>query len=154
MQLLYVFLWLKIFTISHAKQNVLSLECTWRENNVIRLAVVVVLSSCTFTKIHLKYIFYKTLACREAAGHALMLPGLQAGCLDELALMWKTQGSLLLFFFFECSGYDKYCLAYLEEWLKLSHHGTVIKLIYWRPWTADIPWSIYSVPREEQLPTF
>lgn len=29
-----------------------------------------------------------------------MLPGLQAGCLDELALMWKTQGSLLLFFFF------------------------------------------------------
>lgn len=28
-----------------------------------------------------------------------MLPGLQAGCLDELALMWKTQGSLLLFFF-------------------------------------------------------
>lgn len=57
-------------------------------------------------------------------------------------------------FFFECSGYDKCCLAYLEEWLKLSHHGFVIKLIYWRPWTADTPWSIYSVPREEQLPTF
>lgn len=80
-------------------------------------------------------------------------------CLDskQVSLMsWLWGGSCQAPFssVFKSSGYDEFCIGYLKEWLKLSHCGFVPSLMYWWPWTEDTSWSIYPVPREEQLPTF
>lgn len=90
MQPLYVFLWFEIFTISHPKQNVPSLEHNivgGKKNHKTGCGGRTVIFY--IYKEEAEEYFLNMPAWREAVGHALALPGLQAGQLDELAVMWK-----------------------------------------------------------------
>lgn len=87
---MYIFLCFEIFTISHAKQSVPSLE-----QNIVG-GKKYHMSGCGGTTVI--FYIYKNKAevyflnmptWREAVRHAFALPGLQAGQLDELAVMWK-----------------------------------------------------------------
>lgn len=125
---MYVFLWFEIFTISHAKQNVPSLE-----HNIVGRKKYH-MTGCS-GRIVIFYI-YKN----EAEEYFLNMLSvekqwdIQSHCLDSkqvslMSWLWCESCKAPFSGVFKSSGCDEFCIGYLRDWLKLSHRGFVPRLM-------------------------